>query len=70
MPFKPDMTPMDALHSLVFRGVDRDTAVRALRRAWLKGPQLLAVPGGHAVIRWSAWKFAVSPTIRAGVHGA
>lgn len=56
---------MEALYSLTFRGVDRDEAVRVLRRAWLKGPQLLAVPGGHAAIRWSAWKFAVSPTIPA-----
>lgn len=63
---KPDMTPLDALHSLTSRGVDYDTAIQALRRAWLKGPQLLAVPRGHATIRWSAWKFAVSPTIVTG----
>lgn len=56
------MTPAEALDSLTSRGVPRDRAVRVLRRAWLKGPQRLAVPGGHARIRWAAWRFTVGAT--------
>jgi len=57
-----DLTPREALDSLTSRGVDRDTAVQAMRHAWLKGPQRLAVPGGLAEIRWSAWRFTVGTT--------
>jgi hypothetical protein len=56
------LTPREALDSLVSRGMDWEIAVQAMRRAWLKGPQRLAVPGGHAVIRWSAWRFTVGGT--------
>jgi hypothetical protein len=56
------MTPAEALDSLTSRGVPRADAVRALRRAWLKGPQRPAVPGGYARIRWVAWRFTVGAT--------